>query len=54
MGGEYRARASSRRECSLRSAGGCLDEMVLMDPMDGIHARRRSEGGMSSEQWDRK
>jgi hypothetical protein len=39
---EFRARATSRRECSLRSAGGCLDEMDPMDPMDGMDPNREA------------
>jgi hypothetical protein len=34
LGFEHRARAASHRECSLRSADGCLDEL---DPMDGMN-----------------
>jgi hypothetical protein len=33
LGFEHRARATSHRDCSLRPADGCLDEM---DPMDGM------------------
>jgi hypothetical protein len=42
LGFEHRARAASHRECSLRSADGCLDEMDPMDPMDLMDPNREA------------